>query len=284
MKKKKKLLSAVCLIVSLSIFFSGCTGGQQTKTIAIRGSDTVLPLAQSLSEKYMQKETSIDISVSGGGSGVGIASFIGGECDIADASRDIKDKEKIKLEEKGIKYEPVPIAIDAMAIVVNKNNPLTKLTVKQVKDIYSGEIKNWKELGGQDLEIVLYERESSSGTFEVFKKLIMEGTDVVATSLSKPSNGAIVSAIEQNPQAIGYVGLAYVDAEKVKPLDISKDGTNYYTPTEENALSKNYALWRYLYMITKEDAPEHVKSFINFVKSEEGKAIVKSIGYIAPQA
>lgn len=267
------------IFVAVLIYIAGCTGSN-LKSITIRGSDTVLPVAQALSEEYMKNNPDIDISVTGGGSGVGIASFISGECDISTSSRELKPEEELKLKNKNILYEKISVAIDGMVIIVNKENPVDKLTLAQLKDIYAGKITNWKDVGGDDRKIVIYERETSSGTYEVFREKVMEGDNVIATALSKPSNGAIVAAVEGNPSAVGYVGLAYADPQKVKILKISADGVNYYEPTQENILSHKYTLWRYLYMIKRKDAPEHVNRFIEYVKGEQGEGIVKKIGYV----
>jgi len=175
---KTSLLFLVALIVtvmSVSAFAAG--------SLNVQGSSTVLPIAQKAAEVYMEKHPGVNISVRGGGSGNGIAALVDGAVDIADASRFIKDKEYNKAVDNGILPVPHKVAMDGIAVVLHPSNPVQGLTLEQIKDIYTGKISNWKELGGKDQEIVIISRDSSSGTFEVFEKLVLDEERVVPTAL-----------------------------------------------------------------------------------------------------
>lgn len=245
----------------------------------IKGSDTVLPIAQKEAESYSKKNPSANIVVTGGGSGVGIAALMDGSTQIAMASRKIKFDEKLKMQEAGKVVEEKIIAYDALAVVVNPNNPVSQLTRAQLEGIFTGKITNWKQVGGKDLKIVVYSRESSSGTYEFFKESILKNKNYMSSILSMPATGAIIQSVSQTPGAIGYVGLAYLNKD-VKALKVSYDGKNFVTPSYANAKNKTYPVVRPLYFYyTKKDAPQ-VSKFIAYVLSPEGQAIVKNVGYI----
>lgn len=267
MKKVIMLLAAVCSISSVAM------------AQKIKGSDTVLPLAQKEAEQYIKKNPSANISVSGGGSGVGISALMDGTTDIAMASRKIKLDEKMKLQEAGKTVVEKTIAWDALAVIVNPKNKVSQLTREQLEGIFTGKITNWKELGGADLKIVVYSRETSSGTYEFFKESILKNKNYMSSVLSMPATGAIIQSIGQTPGAIGYVGLAYLNKE-VKALKISYDGKTFVEPTYTNAKNKSYPVVRplYYYFIKKDEAK--VKPFIDYVMTPEGQNIVKEIGYI----
>lgn len=245
----------------------------------LKGSDTVLPLAQKQSESYAKKNPKAKLSVTGGGSGVGIASLIDGSTDIAMASRKIKFDEKAKIKESGKILEEKIIAYDALAVIVNPKNPIQQLTRNQLENIFIGKIKNWKEVGGKDMKIVVYSRESSSGTYEFFKESVLKNKNYMSSVLSMPATGAIIQSVSQTPGAIGYVGLAYVN-EDVKALKVSYDGKTFIKPSYTNAKNASYPIVRPLYLYYTSKAAPSVKSFISFVLSAEGQAIVKAEGYI----
>ncbi len=249
--------------------------------IKIKGSDTVLPLSQKFAEVYMQKHPGSRISVTGGGSGVGISAFLDGTTDIAMSSRQIKLSEKLKLQEAGKKFKEVTIAHDALSIIVNPNNKVGQLTREQIEGIFTGKITNWKEVGGADSKIVAYSRESSSGTYEFFKEHVMSNKNYSSGILNMPATGAIVQSVAQNKNAIGYIGLAYME-KSVKDIKISYDGgKNYYKGSKENARNGKYPIVRplYYYYLTKDEA--NLKPFVNFILSKEGQKIVSEIGYVA---
>jgi phosphate transport system substrate-binding protein len=267
----KKLILLVATAFTVSI-----AGAQK---IVIKGSDTVLPLSQKEAEVYMKKNTGKSITVIGGGSGVGLAALIDNTTDIAMASRKMKMDERMKMQDAGRAYKEVIIAQDALSVIVNPQNKVSKLTRQQIEDIYTGKIKNWKELGGDDMQIIAYSRETSSGTYEFFKDHVMNRKNYTSSVLNMPATGAIIQSVSQTKGAIGYVGLAYVSKE-VKDVAISYDGKNFVLGSLETAKNKTYPVVRplyYYYPTAKESA---VKSYIDYVLSEEGQKIVEQVGYI----
>ena len=236
----------------------------------IKGSDSVLPLSQKLAEAYAKSGGRA--SVTGGGSGVGIAALMDGSTDIAQSSRKMKFGERAKLIAKKKKIEEVVVAYDALAVVVNPNNKVSKLTRQQLEDIFTGKITNWKQVGGDDMRIIVYSRETSSGTYEFFKELVLKNKNYKASVLSMPATGAIIQSIKQTKGAIGYVGLAYLNSE-VKTINVSFDEKNFYAPTLENSKNGTYPIVRpllYYYDINKTKV---VSPFI-------GQSIVSQVGYI----
>lgn len=265
----KKILIALLAVVSLA----------NAQNVKIKGSDTVLPLAQKEAEAYNKKGGG-KVSVTGGGSGVGIACLIDGSTDIASSSRKIKMDEKLKLQDAGKKFKEVIIAKDALSIIVNPSNTVSQLTREQIEGIFTGKITNWKDVGGSDMKIVVYSRESSSGTYEFFKEFVMAKKNYTSAALNMPATGAVVQSVSQTKGAIGYVGLAY-DNNSVKQLKVSYDkGKTYIMPSMANAKNKTYPIIRplYLYYNTKEET--RIKPFLDFCLSKEGQAIVEKIGYV----
>jgi phosphate transport system substrate-binding protein len=259
------------------------TTGQVTttkKNIVLKGSDTVLPLGQKEAEVYMKKDPTASISVTGGGSGVGLTALIDGTTDIAMASRDLKTEEKLKLTEQKKEIEQIIIAYDALSVVVNPANKVSKLTREQIEKIYTGEIANWKEVGGADEKIVAYSRESSSGTFEFFKEKVMEKKNYAATVLSMPATGAIVQSVSQTKGAIGYIGMAY-ETTGVKPVSVSYDaGKTFVAPSIEAAKDKSYPISRPLYYLFDKTNKAKVQAFVDYAVSDEGQKVVAEIGYV----
>jgi phosphate transport system substrate-binding protein len=246
----------------------------------IKGSDTVLPLSQKAAEAYMKANPTAKVTVTGGGSGVGLAALMDGSTDIAMSSRKMKMNEKMKLSEAKKTATEVIVAYDALAVVVNPSNKVGKLTRQQIEDIYTGKITNWKQVGGADLKIIAYSRESSSGTYEFFKDHVMSKKNFAIGILNMPATGAIIQSVSQTPGAIGYVGLAYVDKTKVKPLSVSSDGKVYVAPTVENAKAKTYPIVRPLFYYYNPADEKKVKPFISFLLSAKGQAIVLKEGYV----
>jgi len=255
-----------------------CTLASTTQAQKVKGSDTVLPLAQKEAEAFMKKSRA-SITVVGGGSGVGIAALLDGSTEIAMASRKMKFDEKIKCQEAGKAIVEKIIAYDALAVVVNPGNPVSKLTRPQLEGIFTGKIKNWKEVGGPDLKIIAYSRESSSGTYEFFKEHIMKNKNYANNILSLPATGAIIQSISQTKGAIGYVGLAYLNKE-VKALHVSFDGKNFIEPSDETAKNKTYPVVRPLYFYIDKKAEAKSKPFVDFILSAEGQKIVEKVGYV----
>jgi phosphate transport system substrate-binding protein len=249
-------------------------------TQKLKGSDTVLPLAQKEAESYMKVNKNAKLNVTGGGSGVGISALVDGTTDIAMSSRKIKLTEKMKLADAGKSFKETTIAFDALAVVVNPANKVTQLTREQLEGIFTGKVKNWKDVGGDDLQIVVYSRESSSGTYDFFKEHVMNNKNYASSVLSMPATGSIIQSISQTKGAIGYVGLAYVESD-VRALKVSFDkGKNFIAPNMTTAKDRTYPIIRplfYYYLATVEKA---VKPFIDYCLSAEGQKIVETIGYV----
>lgn len=246
----------------------------------IKGSDTVLPLSQKEAENYMKKNPGSSISVTGGGSGVGLSAIMSGTTDIAQSSRSMKMDEKLKMQDAGKAFKEVIIAYDALAVIVHPSNKLSQLTREQLEGIFTGKINNWKDVGGADLKIIVYSRETSSGTYEFFREHVLNKKNFGSTALLMPATGAIVQSISQTPGAIGYVGLAYIE-KNVKAIKVSYDkGKTYVTPSVENAKNKSYPVTRplfYYYLIASEKT---LAPYINYILSDEGQKTVLSEGYV----
>lgn len=246
----------------------------------IKGSDTCLPLTQQEAENFMNKNKDARITVTGGGSGVGISALMEGTTDIAMASRKMKFDEKVKMKDAGKNAKEVVVAYDALAVVVHPSNKVSNLTREQLEGIFTGKIKNWKEVGGADMKIVAYSRETSSGTYEFFKESVLKNKNYMNGILSMPATGAIIQSVGQTKGAIGYVGLAYLNKD-VKPIHISYDGGKTFTePSFANAKNKTYPIVRPLFYYYETKSEAKAKPFIDYVLSAEGQGIVKEKGYI----
>ncbi len=246
----------------------------------IKGSDTVLPLSQEEAESYLKAHPGKSVTVTGGGSGVGISALLEGTTDIAQLSRKIKFDERQKLQAAGQSAKEVIIAYDALAVVVHPSNKVTNLTREQLEGIFTGKITNWKELGGADKKIVPYSRETSSGTYEFFKESVLKNKNYLNGIMSMPATGSIIQSISQTEGAIGYVGLAYLNKE-VKAIHVSYDkGKTFTAPSVENAKNETYPIVRPLYYYYKAQSEAVVKPFIDYVLSPAGQQIVSEVGFI----
>ena len=263
------------LIIICSIFIVYASNSYaRRKGITIKGSTTVLPIAQACAESYMDKNLKVSISVQGGGSGVGIASIIDGTANIGNASRSIKDKEIAKAKEKGVNPVGHVVAKDGIAVIVNPSNKINALSKDQIKGIYTGIISNWSQLGVRGGKIVVISRDSASGTFEAFNKLALKKAKVRPDALLQASNQAVATTVSKTPGAIGYIGLGYVTS-KVKIVTVDGIECN-----KETVVSGTYPLSRPLFMYTNGDPQGDVKKFINFVLSDEGQKLVEENGYV----
>lgn len=270
---KKITLLALSLVVTSAF--------AQKVTCKVKGSDTVLPLSQKEAESFMKKNSGSSITVVGGGSGVGVAALLDGTTDIAMSSRAMKMDEKLKLQEGGKSFKSTTVAYDALAIIVNPANKVSQLSREQLESIFTGKIKNWKEVGGEDMKIVVYSRESSSGTFEFIKESVMKNKDYAKEALMMPATGAIVQSVSQTKGAIGYVGFAYLE-KNVKALNVSYDkGKTFIAPSVEAAKSKKYPITRPLFYFYPNSIEAKVKPFVDFILSAEGQKIVDEVGYIS---
>lgn len=255
-----------------------CCGSAEAQRI--KGSDTLLPLTQELAEQYIDAHPGTEIIVTGGGSGVGIAALPENTTDIAMASRRIKFSEKMKFAGIGLEAEEVIVAYDALAVVVNPSNPVDSLTREQLEAIFRGKITNWKEVGGEDRKIVVYSRETSSGTYEFFKESVLDNKNYMSGILSMPATGAIIQSVRQTKGAIGYIGLAYLNPY-VKPLSVSYDGGAHYAlPSVETAADGSYPIVRPLYYYYDPSKESVVEPFVSYVLSETGQASVLEQGFI----
>jgi phosphate transport system substrate-binding protein len=237
-------------------------------TTTVKGSDTMVILAQRWAEAWMKANPAKKVQVTGGGSGTGIAALINGTTDVADASRALKAEEKARLPTA---VETV-VARDGVAIYVNKANPVESLTVEQIRGIYLGDIKNWKEVGGKDAPIVIYSRENSSGTYVFVKEHVLKNEDFAVEAQTLPGTAAVVNAVSKEKNGIGYGGGAY--AKGVKELKV--EGVS---PTKEAVLAGKYPLSRPLFVYTKAAPAGEVKEYIDFCLSAAGQKIVTEVGY-----
>jgi len=245
--------------------------------IFLKGSDTVLPLAQAEAEDFMIAYPEKSVTVTGGGSGVGIAALIDGEVDIATASREMKAEEIEAAIANGINPMEHTVAIDGISVIVNPENPVSELTFDQLRGIYNGSISNWKDVGGDDRPIAVISRDSSSGTYEYFKEDVLLGDEYRPDALTQPATGGIVSEVTQNPGAIGYIGVAYLD-ESVQALSLDNGNGSEY-PSSDNIISGAYPLSRPLYFYTNGEPSGLTKEFIDYVMSADGQSIVSEVGY-----
>ncbi|HOA65084.1 MAG TPA: PstS family phosphate ABC transporter substrate-binding protein [Coprothermobacter proteolyticus] len=284
---RRRYVSVVGFILVAALLLAGCTtqpenaGNTESKSIVIKGSDTEVNMVQALAEEFRNQHPDITISVSGGGSGSGIAALINGEIDIANSSREISQEELDQAKANNIEIGTFIDARDGITVIVHPNNPVEKLTLDQIGKIYRGEITNWKEVGGKDMPITLYGRQSNSGTFTFFRDVAVKG-DYASSMRSMNGNSDIINAVAQDETAIGYVGVGYFKQaqNQVKQVLVSTDGNNYYSSTDLQAIDqKLYPLARPLYQYVKMPLTQAVKDFLAFEISEEGQAIVEENGF-----
>jgi len=269
----KRFISCLIAVLACMAFLSGAAA-QAKDTIVVNGSTTVLPIGQATAEAYMKKDANVNISISGGGSGNGIKALIDKTAQIAMSSREMK-KEEIELA-KARKVNPMEhkVAIDALTPIVHPSNPVANLTIEQLSLIYQGKIRNWKEVGGTDLQIVVISRDTSSGTYESWQEKILHKEKVTPRAQLQASSGAVVQAISKNRFAIGYVGIGYVN-KSVKALTV-----NGIVANDTNALKGTYPIARPLYYYTDGQPKGSVADYIKFVTGPEGQKIVKKEGFV----
>ena len=269
----KQILALVVVAAAVFGFAPG------VETITVKGSDTMVILAQRWAEVYMNKNDNVKIQVTGGGSGTGISALINGTTDICNASRPMKASEKDKLKQRfatlGVE---IKVAKDGLAVYLNEKSPIKELSLEQLRDIYTAKITNWKHVGGQDAKIILYGRENNSGTYVYFKDNVLKGADFVPSTQTMPGTAAVVNAVAKDKNGIGYGGAAY--AKGIHFVKVKKDaGSPGYEPTADNVKSGNYPISRYLYMYTRSRPTGAMKQFIDWILSSEGQAIVTQVGY-----
>lgn len=289
----KRLLVGLALVMLVA---SGCGGGETAvgetvagatvtgKMINNKGSDTLVNVALAWAESYMGAHPEVRISVTGGGTGTGIAAMINGTADIANASRAMKDEERSAAHANGIEALEHVVALDAIAVVVHPSNPVDGLTLQQISDIYTGTITNWQELGGEDRPIVLLSRESNSGTYVYFLEEVIrlgEESELLFSpeTLLMPSSEGISAEIRQNPNAIGYDGLGYVTHDQ-KMLRVARDpGGPYVLPSADTVNDGAYPISRDLFMYTAGEPQGEVKAYLDYILGE-GQGLIAALGFV----
>jgi phosphate transport system substrate-binding protein len=272
-----KNIKSIFIIPAAAIILLASAFAGQSK-ITVKGSDTMVILAQKWAELYMRKNPVVTIQVTGGGSGVGITALINGTTDICNSSRPMKQTEIEKLKARyntlGVQ---IPCAKDGITIFLNEANVVQELTLKQLSDIYQGKIKNWKEVGGNDAEIRMYGRENSSGTYTYFHDEVVKA-DYAATVQSLPGTAAVVNAVKKDVNGIGYGGAAY--AVGVKHAKVKKETNSpAFLPTAETIGKGEYPITRYLYMYLRNRPTGETKKYIDWILSQEGQMVVTDVGY-----
>ena len=284
-EKRKIAMSRKALLFMMLLIFAAC-GRSHKNSVQIKGSDTMVNLGQAWAEKFMERNPGNFIAVTGGGSGTGLSSLISGTCDIAMSSRNIKEKEIALANKQGVNPYEIKVALDGLAVVVNPENPVDKLTMDQLAGIFSGKISNWKELGGADERIVVLSREVNSGTHVYFKEHVLRKNDRNSKEEFSPgalmlsSSQAIADEVAGNSSAIGYYGMGYI-SDKHKPVSIAMNaGSPFVAPTIENVIDGSYPISRPLLLYTNGPPQGLIKKFMDFALSEEGQDIVRVTDFV----
>lgn len=282
------------MILAAALLATSCTSGKSrheaegakgsaatraSSTLTIKGSDTMVILAQNWAQAFMKANPGKVVQVSGGGSGTGVAALINGTADLANASRPIKDKERKQLaKRRNVEAQEFRVALDSLAVYVPAANEIESLSVPQLKKIFRGQTTNWKDVGGKDMPIVLYSRENNSGTYAYFKEHVLDNEDFAQTAQTLPGTAAVINAVSKDVGGIGYGGIAY--AEGVRTVKVAPaDGEPPVEPTMENATSGKYPLSRYLNIYSGGEATGIAKEYVDFVLSDEGQSVVEGVGY-----
>jgi phosphate transport system substrate-binding protein len=290
--KKTASIKILFVLFLLALFSCDSQSFRERKNVIVKGSDTMVNLTLSWAESLMKKDDKIAIQVTGGGSGNGIAAILNGTADVANISRDLKKREIEKA--KSLNIEPVlhPVALDGIALIVNPANQVDTLSLQQISDIFSGKIKNWKEVGGADLRIVLYSRENSIGTYEFFKKVILQKdnskTDFATSTQVLQGTSSLAEAVSLDERGIGYGGVGYFARRNdLKIIYVkSSESAKAISPVVEGKLnypaiwSGKYPLARFLYCLTNGEPKGTAKDYIEYITSTEGQQIVENMEYI----
>ena len=266
------LATAVAGLMAASSAFAG--------NITVKGSDTLVILAQKWAETYMGKKSEAKISVTGGGTGTGFAALQNNTTDLCNASRKIKAKE-IEACVKAFNKRPTEykVALDGLSVFVHESNKIQSLSLEELESVFTGQIKNWKDLGGEDAPIVVYSRENSSGTYEFFKESVLKGKDFVASAQTMPGTAAVLQGIAKDKNAIGYGGAAYGAGAKHIKVSVAKGGEGI-EPTEENVVSAKYPIWRHLFIYVNPAIDKgEIGAYLKWIRSDEGQKVVKDVGY-----
>jgi phosphate transport system substrate-binding protein len=284
------MVQTVLTLAIIPIVLIGCGRGTEPSGeqgfIQVKGSDTMVNAAQKVAEEFMKEHSGIQVAVTGGGSGIGIAALIDRNTDVADASREMKPKEIETARARGVSPKEFTVAHDGVALIVNKNNPVDKLTIQDLHDIFTGKATNWKQFGGKDQHIVTLSREVSSGTHMYFKEEVIQlgksgsPEEFSRDTLLLTSSQAIVEEVAGNETAIGYLGMGYL-SDRTKTLHIAKDKDSaFYSPDIEHVLKKTYPLSRPLFMYTNGEPQGAVRTFIDFTLSPKGQQQFAETGFV----
>lgn len=296
MNHKNFFIVSFAILVGAVLIFSGCKKKETAEkvVITVKGSDTMVNLAQKWAEVYMGKNPSISIQVTGGGSGTGIAALLNKTTDLANASREIKESELEKAKKQGVEPTQYQVALDGIAVIVHPNNKVDNLTIQQLSDIFTGKITNWKQVGGENLPITLYGRENSSGTYEFFKEHVLGKDekdmqkDYATSTQVLQGTAALGESVARDVKGIGYGGVGYfAERNDVKILHVKADQKSEAVVPSENGKvnyeviwNKKYSISRYLYCYTDQNAKPELKAYLDFIVSAEGQNVVKQMEYI----
>ena len=284
--KNTTLKLLLLVLVILSFAAAGCAkkdkqDSENKKSISVKGSDTMVHLMSILAEAYMKKYPEGKISVTGGGSGTGIAALLNGTTDVCASSRDMQQKEIDDGKSKGVNIVEKVIAFDGLAVIVNPENPLSEITMEQLKKIFTGAYKNWKELSGPDQPITVLSRESNSGTYVFFQEHVLLKENFTPTAKLMPASSTIAQSVSQDKWSIGYLGLGYTKEGNVKVLNVKKDENSpAITPSQTTVLDKTYSIARPLFLIFNGEPKGVSASLLEFALSDEGQKIVEETGYV----
>jgi phosphate transport system substrate-binding protein len=269
-------LKRICIAVAAF----GAVAGVNAGSITVKGSDTLVILAQKWAEVYMGKNPSTKIQVTGGGSGTGFAALQNQQTDLCNASRKIKAKEiENCLKAFGKRPTEYKVALDGLSVYVGADNPIKELSIDQLEAIFTGKIRNWKDVGGSDAPITVYSRENSSGTYEFFKENVLKGKDFAASAQTMPGTAALLQAVAKDKNGIGYGGAAY--GTGAKHLLVKKDDSSQgVEPTEGNVVSGTYPIWRFLYVYVNPAVDKgEIAAYLKWIRGDEGQKLVKEVGY-----
>jgi phosphate transport system substrate-binding protein len=271
-------MKKITLTLAAALFATALAA--QAGNITVKGSDTLVILAQKWAEVYMGKNSAAKIQVTGGGSGVGIAALQNKTTDLCNSSRKMKAAEIANcVAAFGKRPTEYKVALDGLSVYVNEDNPMKDITLEQLELVFTGKIRNWKELGGSDAAITVYSRENSSGTYEFFKEHVLNGRDFAASAQTMPGTAALLQAVAKDKSGIGYGGAAY--GKGAKALLVKKDSSSpAIEATEDNVVKGIYPIWRYLYVYVNPAIDKgEIAAYLNWVRSDEGQKLVKEIGY-----
>jgi phosphate transport system substrate-binding protein len=295
--RRLQTLSTLTILIAVFslVFVPGCARKDAThpstsrtgaNMVTIKGSDTMVHLVSSWAENFMKTTPDIQVSVTGGGSGTGISALMNGTTDLASSSRDLSDKEKAQAAQKGVALKEIPVGLDGLSVIANPGNPVQALSMAQLKDIFTGKITSWRAVGGPDLPILVYSRESSSGTYAFFQEHVLQKQDYTKSARLMPASSGIVEAVAADEGGLGYVGLDYAEKAggRIKVLGVQAvSGSSAVMPTVETVQNKTYPIARALYLVTPAKPSEVAQKFITYAISKEGQNIVQQSGYIPVQ-